>query len=274
VNVAAVCRRIGITRQNYYARRRQRRRCQVDGELVAQLVVQERQMQPRIGTRKLHGMLQPELKQAGVKLGRDRLFKELRARDLLVKRKPAEHARTTASRPGLGVFPNLVKDRVAAKANQIWVGDITYLRTCEGFEYLALLTDKHSRKIVGYHCADSLAAVGCLRALEMALGSLPAGSHPIHHSDRGTQYCCGEYVKRLRQRGLPISMTETNHVAENALAERVNGILKSEYGLGGQCRTREQARRLAAEAVWLYNTRRPHTALGYKIPAVVHSLSA
>jgi len=263
-----------MTRQNYYARRRQRQRCQVDGEFVAQLVVKERQIQPRIGTRKLQWMLREELKQAGVKIGRDRLFEELRARELLVKRRAAEHAHTTDSRHGMAIFPNLIKERAAAKANEIWVGDLTYVRTREGFVYLALLTDKHSRKIVGYHCADTLEAVGCSKALEMALRTLPTGSKPIHHSDRGTQYCSREYVNRLRQTGLPISMTETNHAAENALAERVNGILKGEYGLGGECSTREQARRLAAEAVMLYNTRRPHTALDYQTPNQVHSLSA
>lgn len=269
-----MCRRLGMSRQNYYARRRRRQRREVDGELVAQLVVKERELQPEIGTRKLHGMLCQELKAAGVKLGRDRMFEELRARQLLVKRKRAEGAHTTNSRHEMRVFPNLIKDRPTAKPNEIWVGDLTYLRTREGFLYLALLTDKHSRKIVGYHCADTLEAVGCCQALEMALRNLPAGSQPIHHTDRGSQYCSHEYVKRLRERGLPISMTERNHAAENALAERVNGILKTEYKLGGECATKEQARRLADQAVWLYNTRRPHTALKYRTPDQVHSLAA
>lgn len=269
-----MCRRVGMSRQNYYARRRQRQRREVDGELVAQWVVKERQLQPWIGTRKLQELLREELKEAGIRIGRDRLFEELRARQLLVKRKRAEGAHTTNSRHEMPVFPNLIKDVATAKANEIWVGDLTYVRTREGFVYLALLTDKHSRKIVGYHCGDTLEAVGCSQALEMALGSLPVGSQPIHHSDRGTQYCSHEYVKRLRARGLPISMTETNHAAENALAERVNGILKIEYGLGGECATKDQARRLAAQAVLLYNTRRPHTALNYRTPAQVHSLAA
>jgi len=168
---------------------------------------------------------------------------------------------------------NLVKDRTATKANEVWVSDITYLRSEEGFLYLALLTDSHSRKIVGYHCADTLEAVGCIRALEMALSSLPKGAKPIHHSDRGCQYCCHDYVMRLNQHGLSISMTETNHSAENAQAERVNGILKNEYALGVPFRTKEQARCAVDQAVLIYNTRRPHTSLGYQIPAVVHSLA-
>ncbi len=192
MKVSAVCRRLGMSRQNYYARRRRRQRQAVDGELVAQWVVEERQLQPRIGTRKLQRLLRQELKEAGVKIGRDRLFEELRARQLLVKPKRAERAHTTNSRHEMPVFPNLIKERVTAKPNEIWVGDWTYLRTREGFLYLALLTDEHSRKIVGYHCADTLEAVGCGQALEMALKSLPAGHHPIHHSDRGTQYCSHE----------------------------------------------------------------------------------
>jgi putative transposase len=262
-----------MTRQNYYARRCKRQRRKVDGALVAELVLKERKIQPRIGTRKLQVILKQELRQAGVKIGRDRLFEELRARDLLVKKQRSEYPRTTNSAHSLPVFRNLVKDRTVSKANEVWVSDITYLRSDEGFLYLALLTDSHSRKIVGYHCADTLEAVGCIKALEMALSSLPKGAKPIHHSDRGCQYCCHEYVKRLTENGLLVSMTETNHSAENAQAERMNGILKSEYALGVRFRTKEQARRAANQAVLIYNTRRPHTSLGYRIPAVVHSLA-
>ena len=242
--------------------------------MVAELVVKERQIQPRIGTRKLQVLLREEFRRAGVKIGRDRLFEELRQRDLLVKKQCSEYPRTTNSKHSLPVFHNLVKERTVTKANEVWVSDITYLRTREGFLYLALLTDKHSRKIVGHHCADTLETEGCIKALEMAVAELPQGAKPIHHSDRGSQYCCHDYVGRLNEHGLPISMTEIDHTAENALAERVNGILKSEYALGSELPTKAQARRLANEAVLLYNTRRPHTALGYKIPALVHSLAA
>lgn len=264
---------MGISRQNYYARRRQRQRREVDGGLVAELVSKERQLQPRIGTRKLQVLLKEELKQAGVKIGRDRLFEELRGRDLLVKRRRAEYPRTTQSRHSLPVFRNLVKERKVRKPNEVWVSDLTYLRTSQGFLYLALLTDSYSRKIVGYHCADTLEAVGCIKALEMALNSLPQGAKPIHHSDRGCQYCCHDYVDKLCRSGFSISMTETNHAAENALAERINGILKSEYELGSEFRTKEQAKRSVAQAILLYNTRRPHTSLGLQIPEMVHSLA-
>ncbi len=144
------------------------------------------------------------------------------------------------------------------------------MRTLEGFVYLALITDKYSRKIVGWHLGESLEAVGCVRALEAALADLPQGRTPIHHSDQGSQYCCHEYVSRLQQRGLPISMTELNHCAENALAERMNGILKQEYGLGAEFSTKAAAHRAARQGIQLYNTRRPHGALGNRIPAQVH----
>lgn len=272
--MSSVCHRVGITRQNYYARRRRRERRRVDGGLVAELVLKERQIQPRIGTRKLQVILKEDFKRAGVKIGRDRLFEELRQRDLLVKRQRREYPRTTNSEHSLPVFRNLIKDRTVRKANEVWVNDITYLRTDEGFLYLALATDSYSRKIVGYHCADTLESIGCLQALEMALSSLPKGAKPIHHSDRGCQYCCHEYVKRLNESGLSISMTETNHSAENAQAERVNGILKNEYALGLRFRTKAQARYAVDQAVLIYNTRRPHLSLDYQIPAVVHSLAA
>ncbi len=161
-----------------------------------------------------------------------------------------------------------------SQPNEVWVGDVTYLRTETGFVFLSLLTDKASRKVVGHHCSDSLATAGCLAALKTALAGLPAGAKPIHHSDQGTQYCSHEYVNLVRKHGLSVSMTETDHCAENALAERVNGILKSEYGLGFQFKTKESARWAVEQAVHLYNTRRPHTALGFRTPQAVHSLAA
>jgi putative transposase len=269
-----VCRKVGITRQNYYARRQARRRRQVDAGLVAGLVIQERQLQPRLGTRKLHFMLKGPLAREGVKLGRDRFLEVLRTQKLLLEPKPAAYPRTTHCDPTLPVFTNQIKGLAVSQANEVWVGDITYVRTEVGFLYLSLLTDKRSRKVVGYHCAETLAAEGCLVALKQALAEMPAGARPIHHSDRGTQYCSHEYVDWLVAHGLRVSMTETHHCAENALAERMNGILKSEYGLGGEFKTKAGARQAVDQAVHLYNTRRPHTALAYRTPQEVHSLAA
>jgi len=263
-----------MSRQNYYARRQERQRRQVDGELVSELVKRERQLQPRLGTRKLYWMLREEWEQAGVKLGRDRLFEELGRRGLLVPPTPATGPRTTQVHACLPLVGNRIKDRVVQKPNEVWVSDITYLRSQEGYLYLSLITDQHSRKIVGYHVSESLEASGCLKALEMALESLLPGSRPIHHSDRGCQYYSHEYVAQLQARGLEMSMTETDHCAENALAERMNGILKQEYGLGEEFTDKAQVRSAVAQAIWLYNNKRPHTALGFDYPERVHSLAA
>jgi putative transposase len=269
-----VCRQLGITRQNYYARRQARQRRQVDAGLVASLVVAERKIQPRLGARKLHFMLKGRLAKEDVGLGRDRFFEVLRGQGLLLEPKPAEYPCTTNSHHCLPVFTNRIRGLAVSQPNQVWVGDLTYVRTAAGFLYLALLTDKASRKVVGYHCGETLAAGGCLAALKRALADLPAGATPIHHSDRGTQYCSHEYVNWAVEHGLTMSMTETDHCAENALAERINGILKSEYGLGGEFKTKADARRAVDQAVHLYNTRRPHTALGYRTPQAAHSLAA
>lgn len=268
--MASVCRRLGMSRQNYYARHRRRQRREVEGELVAGLVQRERRLQPRLGARKLYHVLKPELKEAGVRIGRDRMLEELRKRGLLLEPVAAEYPRTTQSYHNLPVFRNRVKGQEVKAPNEVWVSDLTYLRTVEGFLYLALITDKFSRKIVGWHVGDTLEAVGCVRALERALAELPAHHKPIHHSDQGSQYCCHEYVRRLQARGLPISMTESNHCAENALAERMNGILKQEYGLGAEFPTKAAAHQAVRQGIHLYNTLRPHGALGNGLPAQVH----
>jgi putative transposase len=260
-----------MSRQNYYARHKQRQRRNVDGELVAGLVERERRQQPRLGTRKLYHVLKPELEGLGVRMGRDRMFEELRKRNLLLEPITAQYPRTTQSYHNLPVFRNIIKDKKVKAPNEVWVSDLSYLRTREGFLYLALITDKFSRKIVGWHVGDSLEAVGCMRALERAFAELPEYSKPIHHSDQGCQYCCHDYVKQLQERGLQISMTESDHCAENALAERMNGILKQEYGLGAEFPTKASARLAAQQGIHLYNTQRPHSALGYRLPAQVHA---
>ena len=259
-----------MTRQNYYARRKQRQRRAVDADLIVGLVKRERQLQPRLGTRKLYHMLKGEMEGAGVRIGRDRLFEELRKRALLLEPIRARYPHTTQSYHNLPVFGNVIKGTKLSGPNQVWVSDLSYLRTVEGFLYLALITDKYSRKIVGWHVGDNLEAVGCVRALDHALAELPEAQKPVHHSDQGSQYCCHEYVRRLQERGLPISMTETNHCAENALAERMNGILKQEYGLGQEFPTKALAHRAVWQGIHLYNTRRPHNSLKKKTPAEVH----
>jgi transposase InsO family protein len=270
LNVVRLCKLAGMTAQNYYARRSVWQRRAVDGTLVLELVAVQRREQPRLGVRKLYHLIQPELQAAGVKLGRDRLFAELGRAGLLVKPKPAPWPRTTHFNRNLPVFKNLIKRLRESGPNQVWVADITYIRTGEAFMYLGLITDRWSRKIVGYHLGESLETRQVLKALGMALKGLRSRQRPIHHSDRGCQYASHEYVKRARQAGLRMSMTEKNHSAENALAERVNGILKQEYWLDSHFGNGEQARQAVAEGVRLYNTRRPHMALGLRTPAMVH----
>ena len=268
-----LCEYVGMSRQNYYAARCLRRRCEIDEELVVELVKRERHMQPRLGARKLLYLVGPELVEAGVSMGRDRFFELLSRKNLLVVPKPGR-PRTTDSRHSLPVFRNLLTGRSFDDPNEAWVSDLTYIRTEEGFMYGALMTDVVSRKIVGDNIGDSLEAEGCLEALDGALEELPPGCKPIHHSDRGCQYCCHAYVERLQAHGLPISMTEVSHCYENAMAERVNGILKQEYELDRTFRTKAQARVAFKQAVWLSNNRRPHLRLQMRFPAEVHRASA
>jgi putative transposase len=271
--IARLCRHAGMSRQNYYAARRLRQRRQVDEALIVELVKRERQVQPRLGGRKLLHLLEPDLEEAQVEIGRDRFFELLAEKDLLVLPKVGR-PRTTNSRHSLPVFHNLMAGKRFTGPDQAWVSDLTYIRTDEGFLYAALITDVYSRKIVGAHIGDSLEAEGCLRALDQALSQLAPGKRPIHHSDRGCQYCCHAYVERLRERELSISMTEVMHCYENAMAERMNGILQLEYEMDQTFRTKAQARKAFEQAVWLYNHRRPHQMLEYRFPADVHEEAA
>lgn len=238
--------------------------------VVVELVQAERKRQPFLGGRKLWHILQGELAEAGVNLGRDRFFRVLKGHKMLVIRRKRSCV-TTDSRHGFKVYVNLARDLMLTRSHQLLVSDITYLRTEEGFMYLALVMDAFSRKIVGFDCSDSLEAQGTLRALQMALRQRPRGYQSMHHSDRGTQYCCHQYVACLEQAGVSISMTQENHCYENAKAERLNGILKQEYGLGQTVTSKTQAKILVHEAVMLYNEHRPHEALGYGYPSQVHA---
>ena len=270
MNVIRLCELADMSPQNYYARRSLWRRREVDVQLVLELARAERAYQPRLGVRKLYYLIGVELKAAGVKMGRDRLFEELRKAGLLVARKPSEWPRTTNFDPALPVFKNLIKGGQVSGRNQVWVADITYIRTQEAFMYLGLITDKWSRKIVGFHLGETLETGGVLKALAMALRGLKPSERPIHHSDRGCQYASHAYVNVVQQAGLRMSMTEKNHGAENALAERVNGILKQEYWLDANFQSKSEAGKATVHGINLYNYRRPHTALGFRTPGMVH----
>lgn len=269
MTTVGLCRVAGLSRQAYYQGCRERVRRACNEEAIVAAVRQERRIQPRIGTRKLV----PTVRNAGVAMGRDRLFEVLRKHDLLVAPKK-KLVRTTYRDESLPVYRNLLYHLEPTGPNHVWVSDITYIKTEEGDLYLALITDLMSRKIVGWYACDSLCATTAIKALEVALKDLPPDRWPIHHSDRGCQYCCHEYVAVLRQRGLPISMTEQNHCYENCYAERVNGILKDELNLDARFRTRAQAYRAIEQAIGIYNHRRLHTSLGLRTPAEVHQLAA
>ena len=271
MSVGVLCEVAGMSRQNYYKRRSVRRREAVDERLVLDLVRAERCRQPKLGARKLLILLDAELEHAGASLGRDRFFALLSRHDLLVPR-PRRSCRTTDSRHAWRTYPNLARDLVLSGPHQLLVSDLTYIRTDEGFMYLCLVMDAFSRAIVGHDCSDSLEMEGALRALKLALRQLPAKacSGVMHHSDRGVQYCCWDYVQALEAAGMSISMTEANHCYENAQAERLNGTLKREYGLGETFAAKAQVPAAVRESVLLYNHHRPHQALGYQKPMQVH----
>lgn len=230
-----------------------------------------RRCQPRIGVRKLHYLLHEQPDRA-LHLGRDRLFQMLRAHRLLVPRRRAYH-KTTRSHHRFRRHPNLLKPGprqvVASRPNQVWVADITYLPTRLSMSYLSLVTDAYSRKIVGYHVHESLRSEDVEQALRKALSQRPDNQPLVHHSDRGIQYCCDSYQKLHRRYSIQCSMTDGYDCYQNALAERVNGILKTEFLLV-RPRDLEQARTMVNESVEIYNRDRPHLALKYKTPDAVH----
>jgi len=267
--VSGLCALAGFSRQAYYQETHRRSRQAVEEDAMVELVKAQRRLHPRVGTRKLEVLIAPDLAEMGIAVGRDRLFALLRARGLLVKQ-ARRGTRTTQSRHGFQVWPNLIRNIIPSMPHQVWVSDLTYIRTEEGFLYLSLVTDAYSRKIIGHCLLHHLGHEGCLRALKMALAQVPAGAQPIHHSDRGLQYCCSEYITLLQRNKCLISMTEYNHCYENAKAERVNGILKGEYGLGDTFANPAQADAAVRQAIRLYNDFRPHTSLNYRTPSHVH----
>jgi len=263
-----ICGWFGISRQAHYQRlRRIQAGMSRDGYILAQVrAIRERH--PRMGARKILHELRPDLRQKGFLVGRDRFFELLARYDLLLEL-PRQQRRTTWS--GLWHAPNLVKTMILTGIQQLWVCDITYLETEEGFCYLALVTDAFSRFIAGFDVATSLAVEGALRALKMGIAqaTLPLDGL-VHHSDHGVQYTCHAYRDELAKYKILSSMGEVGNCYDNAVAERVNGILKIEYGLQNRFVDLAQATAAVEQAVWLYNFERPHLSLNYLKPAEVH----
>jgi transposase InsO family protein len=215
-------------------------------------------------------VIKPHLLQFGVRIGRDRLHKILKDNDMIVKRK-RRYSITTDSNHSYKVYKDLTVGLELSGPNQLWVSDITYIRTWKGFAYLSLITDAYSRKIVGYHLSQSLKARGTLIALEKAIATLDPGQPaPIHHSDRGVQYCCDAYVERLKEAGITISMTQNGSPYENAMAERINGILKSEFELNKTFRSYSGTIDPLQRAIDVYNRLRPHLSIDNLTPNEAH----
>ena len=208
-----------------------------------------------------------------IKVGRDTLFNVLRKHQMLTLRKKYS-SRTTYSLHRFYKYKNIIKDVQVTRPNQVWVSDITYIRTVKGFCYLALITDMHSRKIIGYDLSDSLELNGCVRALKKAIYQAKNIKELIHHSDRGIQYCSNVYTQILKRNKIGISMTEENHCYENAMAERVNGILKDEFYLDQTFTDVAHAKRATKNAINLYNEIRLHLSLDFKTPNYVHQNAA
>jgi len=261
-----VCGLFGKTRQGWY-----KQQASLDNEVLRDAIilkhVQElRSHMPRLGTRKLHYLLAPELKVHNINLGRDKLFDILADYGLLVRRRKRRKAITTNSNHPFKKYPNLIKGMQLTRSGQLWVSDITYISLKDRYCYLSLVTDAYSRRIMGYCLWPSLKKEGPLNALAMALGGRNTNEDLIHHSDRGLQYCCGDYIGRLNQAHIAISMTEKGDPYENALAERVNGILKAEFNLGRKFDNFQQASATVTHAVHAYNTMRPHTSINNLTP--------
>jgi putative transposase len=268
-SLRTLCALLGLTRQAYYQRRGREERTALCVELIVQEVMAVRGRQKFLGGRKLYHKLEGFFAGHRIEMGRDAFFDLLREYGLLVRRRRARKPRTTVSCWWMKKYANLARDVIPVRANQLWVSDITYIRTREGFCYLSLVTDGYSRKIVGYHLSEDLTANGCIRSLSMALAANPDRTGLIHHSDRGVQYYSSGYMKALGK-DIRISMTEKSDPLENAIAERVNGILKQEL-LEKKYRNVSEARRAVAEAVSIYNNERPHSSIDMLTPAEAHN---
>lgn len=269
VRKQAACDWFKISRQAYHQALKRQFQREAEDKLVLEMVQNIRNQHPRMGGRKLHYLLQEPMSEAGITRGRDALFDLLRQYELLVETK-RNRCRTTRS--GLWRCPNRLAELTVERPNQAWVSDITYIRTEQGFAYLSLITDAYSRYIVGYDLSTSLAAEGCLRALSRAIKQISGRDLTglIHHSDHGIQYTAHSYHDQMKTAGMLASMGEVGNCYENALAERMNGILKCEYFLDDLFVNFDHAYLAVREAIRLYNFERPHWSLGLDFPANVY----
>lgn len=257
-----ICQMFGLSRQAFYKARKASMEEFLNDGVLLQVVRTIRRSQPRVGCRKLQRMML----QMGHRIGRDQLLSLVRRYGLLIEPRK-NYRRTTNSIHRFRKYRNLIKNKNVVQPNEVFVSDITYIHTLEGFCYLVLITDLYSRKIVGWDLSGSLSIEGSQRALKMALQSVGEPEKLIHHSDRGLQFCSPGYTNILESKKAAISMTEENHVYENAIAERINGILKTEFMLGEKLQSFQHAYNLTKQAIHTYNEQRLHTTLNYQTPA-------
>ena len=271
LNMDKLCGLFGFSRQAYYQLQRYDYKSQAQCQIVLEMVRNERQSLPGIGGRKLLKIISEPMKKENINIGRDAFFQLLRDNRLLMRHQRFK-VKTTDSRHRYRRYPNLIRELVPIRPHELWVSDITYIETKEGYLYLSLITDAYSRKIVGWNISNKLEAEGALSALRMALEQLPTENNTglIHHSDRGTQYCCDKYITKLNAFGVAISMTENGDPLENAIAERVNGILKTEWLMRNIPNTKREAVGSLPRIIESYNTKRPHMSIGLLTPEAAH----
>lgn len=260
---------LGYSRQAYYQQKKQIEKESLQYGILINEVLEIRKTQKRLGCRKLIHKLEPFMAQHQIVIGRDAFFYLLSEHNLLVRRRKRRKPITTFSNHWMRKYPNLIEGFYPTAPNQLWVSDITYIVVSNGFAYLSLITDAYSRKIVGFYLSKDLSAQGCIRALEMALNNNPILGRLIHHSDRGSQYCCSDYVKILNDNFIKISMTQNGDPRENAIAERVNGILKDELLAKSHLNYKEAVRNVSI-AISIYNHQRPHGSIDYLTPIEAH----
>lgn len=266
-----LCKLLGYTSQAYYQYRKAAAKRGLEEDLVIQQVLHHRRLQPRLGTRKLQQVMQPFMESHRIEIGRDLLFDVLRANGLLVRSRRRTQPRTTFSAHLFKKYPDLIKGLLLTRSGALWVSDITYIRLFrDEFAYLSLVIDAYSRKIVGFHLSESLSADSCILALQMALADqAPAKDSLIHHSDRGAQYCSHLYTGLLLSQHIGISMTQSGDPRDNAIAERVNGILKHEL-LQDIYPDMRSASRDVEKAIDIYNRLRPHSSVNMLTPEQAH----
>jgi len=269
-SIDALCRLFGKSRQAYYEHISYVCVQSIEDDVILSLVREVRKDFPRMGCKKLLIYLQPKFELMNIHIGRD-AFYELLYQNYLFVRGIRNKRKTTYSSHWMHKYPNLTVGYTPEAPNRLWVSDITYIDIEDSTGYLSLITDAYSHKIVGWHLAQNLRAENTLSALKMALVGLK-GKHPelIHHSDRGSQYCCGSYVKMLTGRKIQISMTQSGNPRENAIAERINGILKTEWLYDKKPCSWQETVTFVSKIIDLYNNQRPHQSIGYKVPAEVH----